>query len=115
MRTIALALALTCMTALTAAQDVWPLLERSADNTTRSRIIHDLPGMRVGFEEVDAKLRAASRPSIKAALILALGGYRDVASDAREAAMSALVRWYEDDVDAGVHGAIAWLMGLWNG
>jgi hypothetical protein len=32
---------------------------------------------------------------------------------ARRSASDLLLKWYEEDVDPGVHGAVAWLFGQW--
>ena len=48
-------------------------------------------------------------------MILTLGGYdgETLAASLRDSVSNVLLKWYAEDVDPGVHGAVAWLFGNW--
>lgn len=110
MRSIAWALVLVTAVGLS-ADEFWSRLGRSTDNTERTALIHELP-RRLGAQKLVDQLRTQSSPGIKFALVLMLGEYDEAAlSSLRDFVTRLLLDWYEHDVDSGVHGAIAWLLG----
>jgi hypothetical protein len=100
---------------LGAAERVWPLLEHSPDPRVRSFLVHKFeplatePGLLLGRLEGE---REASR---RRALLLGLGAYPVGRLDAalREKWLGRLRQWYRDEPDAGLHGAVEWLLRRW--
>jgi formylglycine-generating enzyme required for sulfatase activity len=91
---------------------VWPLFRYAPDPTVRSLLIE-----RVGALSVDPLLvldRLEREPDVTArrALILALGEFAesDLPVAVRTPLVQKLLEWYRDDPDAGIHGAIDWLL-----
>ncbi len=101
---------------LGAPQQVWPLLRRTPDPTTRSYIIDRMANLGVDPELVWDRLTVESDVSVKAALILSMGYYPPNVFAMRDAASrrTMMVDTYLNDVDPGVHGAAAWLLRRWN-
>jgi formylglycine-generating enzyme required for sulfatase activity len=95
------------------SSDVWSLLRQGADNSVRSWLIHEIPTLHVKSEVLIRRLRQESDVSAKRALILTLGGYdgRELSPSQRDSLGALLLRWYANDADPGIHGAIAWLLG----
>jgi formylglycine-generating enzyme required for sulfatase activity len=94
---------------------VWPLLRHGDDPRVRSYVIH-----RVGPSKVDVKAlfdRLETEPEIpiRRALLLSLGEFKDkdfVATD-RESLILKLRELYCKESDAGLHGAVEWLLRQW--
>jgi formylglycine-generating enzyme required for sulfatase activity/tRNA A-37 threonylcarbamoyl transferase component Bud32 len=91
---------------------VYPLLKHSPYPEARTRLI-----LRLGPNGVDAATLVAwlgqkMDVSTRRALILALGEYSDeqVPAELRPRLVAKLRGWYRDDPDAGIHGAIDWLL-----
>jgi formylglycine-generating enzyme required for sulfatase activity len=73
-----------------------------------------MPTTGVSAREVLDRLRTELSPGIRFALILILGEYDETTlSSLRDSTAKLLLDWYENDVDPGVHGAIAWLLERW--
>jgi formylglycine-generating enzyme required for sulfatase activity/tRNA A-37 threonylcarbamoyl transferase component Bud32 len=94
------------------AKRVWPLLRHSHDPEARSRLIHRLGKGGVPAETLAAQLELEADVSIRRALILALGEFtaEQVSPPLRQRLVRTLLAWYRDDPDAGIHGAIDWLL-----
>jgi serine/threonine protein kinase/formylglycine-generating enzyme required for sulfatase activity len=93
-------------------EPVWPHLRHSPDPTVRSYLLE-----RVGSRGVDARLvvdRLAVEQdnSARRALIVALGEFteKELPAAVRAPLVKKLLAWYRDDPDAGIHGAIDWLL-----
>jgi formylglycine-generating enzyme required for sulfatase activity len=91
---------------------VWPLLRHSPDPTVRSYLVQ-----RVGLLGADPhllveRLNVEKDASARRALILALGEYteKELPAAVRVPLVKKLLAWYRDDPDAGIHGAIDWLL-----
>jgi len=89
---------------------VWPLLRHSADPTLRSYLISalaDLPDAEI----IAKRLQRETDVSARRALILSLGGFtkEQLTESVRRRLVATLLRWYRDDPDGGIHGAIDWL------
>jgi hypothetical protein len=91
-------------------EQIWPLLKHSPYPETRSRLIHRLGA--AGAGTLTARLEEEKDVSIRRALILALGECRadQVPVELRQRLVPRLLAWYRDDPDAGIHGAIDWLL-----
>src|SRR5690349_20043045 len=114
MRSVACVVGLMVAMAISTAETIWSRLDRSADNTGRSALIQDLPRTGVTPRQVVDQLRSELTPAIRFALIFVLGEYDEQAlASLRDSATKLILDWYENDVDPGVHGAIAWLLGRW--
>jgi formylglycine-generating enzyme required for sulfatase activity/tetratricopeptide (TPR) repeat protein len=93
-------------------EPVWPLFRHSPDPTVRSYLIQHAglfgadPGLLIHRLEVEKDVSA------RRGLILALGEYTDrqLPARTRKPLVEKLLGWYRDDPDAGVHGAIDWLL-----
>jgi formylglycine-generating enzyme required for sulfatase activity/tetratricopeptide (TPR) repeat protein len=93
-------------------KEVWPLFLPRSDPTLRSYLVQ-----RTGQSGVDARLLvqrldAEKNASARAALIVALGEYRQeqLPAQVRGPLVKKLLDWYRHDPDPGVHGAIDWLL-----
>ncbi len=91
---------------------MWPLLRHSPDPTVRSYLLE-----RVGSRSVDARLlverlEVEQDVSARRALIIGLGEFteKDLPAAARAPLVKKLLGWYRTDPDAGIHGAIDWLL-----
>jgi formylglycine-generating enzyme required for sulfatase activity len=98
-------------------EKVWPLLRHSPDPTRRSYLIDRLgPGGAAVQAQID-RLQTAQVPevSVRRALILALGEFDQerLPPVEREALVPRLVGLYREDPDAGLHGAVGWLLRQW--
>ena len=58
------------------------------------------------------RLETETDVSVRLALILSLGEYtgEQISESLRRQLISKLLRWYRDDPDSGIHGAIDWLL-----
>ncbi len=85
---------------------VWPMLKHSTNPTLRSLLIERLAAARTNPDILMDRLRAEPDPSIRQALILALGSYPADYSIPDEGLLLTL---FEKDTDAGIHGASEWV------
>jgi formylglycine-generating enzyme required for sulfatase activity len=128
--------AAVCLVRLGRAEAVWPLLRHSRDPRLRSYLINWLSPLGADPRTLAAELdRIALVPkptpirgqqamdavlfhpetSMRRALILALGQYDREALSAgeREPLIAKLLVLYENDPDAGIHGAAEWTLRKW--
>jgi formylglycine-generating enzyme required for sulfatase activity len=93
-------------------EQLWPLLKHTPNPETRSRLIHRLAPGGVPAAVLAARLDIEQDVSTRRAILLALGEYTDdqVPSGLKRKLVAKLLRWYQDDPDAGTHGAIDWLL-----
>jgi formylglycine-generating enzyme required for sulfatase activity len=99
------------------AERAWPLLRHSADPSRRTYLLHKLASHGIGAAAVVRRLESQPVPEVseRRALLLALGEYPAAALEAeeRQRLVEELLRDYRDDGDAGVHGAVEWLLRQW--
>jgi serine/threonine protein kinase len=118
------------------AEEVWPLLKHSADPRLRSFIVNWLnplgtdPDMIAKeFQRIDPRIKPSRiegqqwmeavlfhpETSIRRALILALGTYgtEGLSPAERESLGVKLLDLYNNDPDAGIHGAADWTLRQW--
>ena len=127
------------------ADEVWPLLQHSADPRLRSFIVNwlnplgaDPKAIAAELDRLDSSLATAERAecrgrmrrprheamdailfhpetSTRRALILALGTYgtEGLSPGEREPLIAKLLDLYENDPDAGIHGAAEWTLRQW--
>lgn len=106
---------------------VWPLLGFSPDCSVRTRIIHQIEQTDANFEVLVDRLLTEADASRRFALLLSLGQFSPPSkmptSDTTDASnereqdhplVRQIANWFEDDVDAGVHGACEWLLRKWD-
>jgi serine/threonine protein kinase len=101
--------------ALGSAHAGWPLLRFTSDPEARSFLIHELGPAGIAPATLVDRLRMEDDPSIRRALILALGEVPDAAwpDDLRARTRAHLLGLYENDPDPGVHGSARWLLQRW--
>jgi formylglycine-generating enzyme required for sulfatase activity len=85
-------------------------LRHSPDPTLRSYLISALPQL-PDVEIIAGRLQQEADVSTRRALILSLGGFakEQIKESVKKRLVATLLRWYRDDPDAGIHGAIDWL------
>jgi formylglycine-generating enzyme required for sulfatase activity len=94
------------------AAPAWPLWRHTPDPTVRSFLVQRARLLGVDPRLLVERLRQEKDASARAALILALGEYtaKELPPAVRRPLVPTLLRWYRDDPDPGVHGAIDWLL-----
>jgi formylglycine-generating enzyme required for sulfatase activity len=94
------------------AKEVWPLFLPRPDPTLRSYLVQRTGQSGVAARLLVQQLYAEKNASAKAALIVALGEYRQeqLPVQVRGPLVKQLLDWYRHDPDPGVHGAIDWLL-----
>lgn len=98
---------------------LWPLLRHSPDPTLRTALVHALGPLQVEPAALVRRLEAETEPSVRRALVLALGEYTDPQWAGREAGAvrarlrTLLLRLYSSDSDPGMHAAAEWLLRRW--
>jgi formylglycine-generating enzyme required for sulfatase activity len=94
------------------AEPAWPLWRHSPDPTARSYLVRDAALLGVDARLLVRRLGVEKDASARRALIVALGDYTagDLPDEVRAPLVKKLLRWYRDDPDPGVHGAIDWLL-----
>jgi formylglycine-generating enzyme required for sulfatase activity len=90
----------------------WELLRHRPNPQVRSYLIEQLAARGVEAKQVLERLKVEKDPSARRALILALGEYGDdqLSAPEREEWGRTLLDWYRRDPDAGLHGALDWLL-----
>src|SRR5262249_33786994 len=129
--------AATALVRLGHGEEVWPLLRHGEAPRLRSFLLNWLTPLGADPQVLARELeRLDSRPppvpemgrsdmgavwfhretSIRRALILALGqpGRVDLSMSDRERLIHKLLELYENDPDAGIHGAAEWTLRRWN-
>jgi formylglycine-generating enzyme required for sulfatase activity/tRNA A-37 threonylcarbamoyl transferase component Bud32 len=100
---------------LGAAERVWPLLKHSPDPRLRSFLIHRLETLGTDLRVLLEQLEAEREVSRRRALVLSLGAYppQRLGTGLRPRWLTRLRKWYLDEADAGLHGAVEWLLRRW--
>lgn len=93
---------------------LWPLLAGGPDPRLRTDLIHRLAPVGFAPELLARRLAVEIDPSIRRALILALGTYPpDAVPGGRGPVAGRLAEIYCRDPDAGVHAAAEWALRAW--
>lgn len=97
------------------ADAVWPLLRQHVDPRLRTLVINRMAEWRIPAETLVGRLAGEEEPSIRQALILAIGEFQrdQLTNELRQETITTLLNLYEDDPHPGVHGATAWLLRRW--
>ncbi len=107
----------TALLKLKAYEPVWPLFRFADDPSTRTELIHYARDYGVGIHLLLDRLKAETDTSARRALLLAIGSYPidTLTSTERKALTATWLDWYRKDLDAGIHGAVAWVLDArWN-
>ena len=96
-------------------EKVWPLLKHSPDPRVRSYLIHRLSPLGADADAIIERLVDEPDITIRRALILSLGEYREkeLAAEARNALLPNLQGIYLYAADPGLHAAAEWLLRTW--
>ncbi len=100
---------------LGASESVWSLLKFSPDPRVRSYVIHWFSPLGGDPQAILQRLDAETDVTIRRALALTLGQFTDtqLSPAERQPLIEKLVVVYENDPDAGMHGAVEWLLRKW--
>ncbi len=97
--------------ALGKPEEVWPSLVHTSNPTLRSYLIERLGSSAVDPDQLAKRLLSEENDvSVRRALILALGAFEP---GRVPGLVQALLGLYENDPDAGIHGASAWALRHW--
>jgi formylglycine-generating enzyme required for sulfatase activity len=97
---------------LGADEAAWRVLQHTPTPDARSYLVRDLAPRGVEAQALVRRLDEEKDASARRALILALGEYtaEQLPVEARAVLVPKLLNWYRHDPDAGIHGAIDWLL-----
>jgi formylglycine-generating enzyme required for sulfatase activity len=100
---------------LGSTKEVWPTLKFSPDPRARSDIIHSLGPLGVDPQPIVQRLDSEADVTIRRALVLSLGGFTEsqLSIAERQPLYAKLLAVYENEPDAGLHGAAEWLLRKW--
>jgi formylglycine-generating enzyme required for sulfatase activity len=100
---------------LGAPERVWPLLEHRPDPRLRSFLIHRFAPLQTDVRALLGRLADEPEVSRRRALVLGLGAFpvQALPAEAREVWLPRLRQWYREEADAGLHGAVEWLLRRW--
>jgi serine/threonine protein kinase/formylglycine-generating enzyme required for sulfatase activity len=95
--------------------EVWRLFKHQPDPRVRSYLIHRLSPLGADPRALLRRLEQEQDVSSRRAYLLALGDFTDKQLPLAERAVVVpqLLAWYRNDPDAGLHGAVAWLLTKW--
>jgi serine/threonine protein kinase/formylglycine-generating enzyme required for sulfatase activity len=97
------------------AEPVWPLLQHSPDHRARSYLIHRLSPLGADIRSVVQRLDEEPDVTVQRALVLSLGQFKekDFTPGERASVVRKLRDLYRNAADAGLHGAVEWLLRHW--
>ena len=100
---------------MNAAEQFWPLLKHSDDPRIRSYIIHWSSPLGGDPTSIKSRYDQETDITIKRALLLCLGEFVDtqLPKSERVSLIDTLLTDYRLDPDAGLHGAVEWLLRKW--
>jgi formylglycine-generating enzyme required for sulfatase activity len=100
---------------LGAPERVWPLLEHRPDPRLRSFLIHRFAPLQTDVQALLGRLAEEREVSRRRALVLSLGSYpvEALPAELRPTWLTRLRQWYREEPDAGLHGAVEWLLRRW--
>jgi formylglycine-generating enzyme required for sulfatase activity len=95
------------------SEPLWPLLENADDASVRTELIHRFAPLQVPADFVLGQMTVQTDPSVRQALVLALGDYAPTEDSFRERCLPVLQDEFRRHPDAGVHSALGWLLASW--
>jgi formylglycine-generating enzyme required for sulfatase activity len=100
---------------LGATARVWPFLNYSSDQRVRTFLIHRFAALRTDPLVLLRRLELERDVSRRRALVLSLGSYspQGLEPQVRRQWLARLRKWYREEPDAGLHGAVEWLLRRW--
>jgi formylglycine-generating enzyme required for sulfatase activity len=100
---------------LGAPERVWPILKQSPDPTVRSSLIHRISAFGGDPQAIIDRYEAEPDVTIRRSLVLALGEFTEtqLPPAMRQPLIEKLLQMYENEPDAGLHGAAEWLLRKW--
>ncbi len=95
--------------------DFWPLFRFNADPRVRSYFIHWLAPLGGDPNPIIERFKTEPDVTIRRALLLTLGEFNDtqLPLSHRQALTETLLTIYHTEPDAGLHGAVEWLLRQW--
>ncbi len=101
-----------CLLGFSEQERVWPLLKYSENPSLRSFIVDRLARLGADYRILFDRLEQESDPSIRQALILALGEFDagKLSEQERRTLVNQLSAFYRNDPDPGVHSAAGWTL-----
>ncbi len=96
-------------------ENVWPLLKFSPDPRLRSYVIHWISPLGVDPQAIVKRFDIESNVTIRRALVLMLGELSEsqLSMAQRQPLIEKLLVIFENQPDAGLHGAAEWLLRKW--
>ncbi len=109
--------AAVCLLGFGEDASVWPLLAHSKDPSLRSFLIDRLARLGADHRILADRLKKESDPSIRQALLLALGDFDagKFSEEERQTLVNQLSALYRNDPDSGVHSAAEWTLRQYEG
>jgi serine/threonine protein kinase/formylglycine-generating enzyme required for sulfatase activity len=100
---------------LGAPEEVWPILKASPDPRVRSYVIDWLSPLAVSSQTIIERFNTEPDVTIRRALVLALGEFAEtqLSGIQKQPLIEKLLAIYENEPDAGLHGAVEWLLRKW--
>ena len=97
------------------SEKVWPTLKFSPDPSARSYIVHWLGPLGSDPQPIMQRLDVEPDVTIRRALVLTLGEFTEsqLSTAQRQPLIEKLMVIYENEPDAGLHGAVEWLLRRW--
>lgn len=97
------------------AEATWPLFRHSEWPHTRGYLINRIGPFGGDFAALTMRLSREPDPSIRRALILAMGGFRwpDIDTSWQTQALLIAKDLFQNDPDSGIHSAAEWLLTRW--
>lgn len=107
--------AAVCLAEMVDRGPIRPLLVYTADPSLRSLLIHRFNQFGATFQNLSQWFATEKDPSIRRALILAIGNYNEtkLLPGERQSISEKVLALYRDDPDAGTHAAAGWLLKQW--
>ncbi len=98
-----------------APDKVWPLLKFTPDPRVRSYIIHWIGPLEGDPKTITQRFDAEPDVTIRRAIVIMLGEFSEMqlSSAQRQHLIEKLLDVYENEPDAGLHGAVEWLLRKW--
>ena len=101
-----------CLLGLDEREAVWPLLKHSPNPSLKSFIVDRLARLGADYRTLAERLEEEADPSIRQALILALGDFDagKLSEQEHQRLVENLSALYRNDPDPGVHSAAGWTL-----